>query len=86
VITFQKFANPLKEEDILTLEEHQTLFGTIEAILPTNFHLLEELHHVISHWQSTKDSIGEIFVKLVHQSLVPNVCLNFSSSPKDSLF
>jgi ABC-type glycerol-3-phosphate transport system permease component len=57
----------LKEENILSLEEHQTLFGTIEAILPTNFHLLEELQHVIVHWHSNSasNSVGNIFLKLV---------------------
>jgi hypothetical protein len=63
-LLLEKFANPLKEEGLLSLEEQQTLFGTVEAIFPINFHLLEELQGVISHWQTTKVCVGDIFIRL----------------------
>ncbi|XP_033111616.1 uncharacterized protein LOC117112617 [Anneissia japonica] len=55
------YANPLKNEVLLTEEENDTLFGKLEPILTASSSLLKKLNEITSDWKKDETKLGCLF-------------------------
>jgi len=62
-ILIDLYHHPLRQNGLITIDEHRMMFGNIEQLVPLNKQLLKDLE--ASPWPYEKLLVGEIFLRFV---------------------